>query len=56
MKTILFLICIASLLTTSGCIVADRGGHEHAHFEHHDDVIVGPPAVVVVPAVRVHVE
>jgi len=62
MKTILSLICITTLLTTSGCIVAEGGRHEHAHYEHHDDVMVGPPAVivrapeVVLPAVRVHVD
>jgi hypothetical protein len=50
MKTILLFACIISLLSTTGCIMAHGGGH--ARYEHHDDVIVGPP-VVVVPAPEV---
>ena len=56
MKKIMFLTGIVSLLSTTGCIFpgGERGGHEHARYEHHDDVIVGPPAVVVrVPEVVV---
>jgi len=51
MKRILFLTGIATLLSTSGCIFpgGDRGGREHARYEHHDAVIVGPPVVVVRP-------
>ena len=49
MKKILFLAGMAALISTSGCIVPVRDGSEHARYEHHDDVIVGPP-VVVVPA------
>jgi hypothetical protein len=47
MEKILYLIGIATLLSTTGCIFmeGDRGGH--ARHEHHDDVIVGPPVVVV---------
>ncbi len=47
MKQILLLTGIISLLTTTGCLVSDGGRHEHARHEHHDDAIVGPPAVVV---------
>jgi len=49
MKKILLLVSIMSLLSTTGCIVAGAGGHEHARYERHDDVIVGPPVVVVHP-------
>jgi hypothetical protein len=47
MKKILYLIGIATLLSTTGCIVADGGHGGHARYERHDAVIVGPPAVVV---------
>ena len=49
MKKFLYLTGIVTLLSTSGCIFPedDRGGHEHARYEHHDDVVVGPPVVVV---------
>jgi hypothetical protein len=49
MKTILFLICIAILLTTSGCLVAEGGRH------HHDAAVIVPvvPVVVVHPAAAV---
>jgi hypothetical protein len=47
MKKILFLSGIITLLTTTGCIVPEGGRDGHARYEHHDDVIVGPPAVVV---------
>jgi hypothetical protein len=54
MKRILFFTGIVSLLTTTGCIFPEGGGREHARYEHHDAVIVGPPAVVVrVPEVVV---
>jgi hypothetical protein len=45
MKKIPYLTSIAALLSTTGCIFpeGDRGGHEHAGYEHHDDVVVGPP-------------
>jgi hypothetical protein len=42
--------CVSILLTTAGCLVSDGGGgHEHARYEHHDEVIVGPPVVEVRP-------
>jgi hypothetical protein len=47
MKKILLLTGIISLLTTTGCLVSDGGRHGHARYEHRDEVIVGPPAVVV---------
>jgi hypothetical protein len=51
MKKILYLIAIAGLLSTTGCLVSDggRGGHGHARYERHDEVIVGPPVLVVHP-------
>jgi hypothetical protein len=49
MKIFLLFTCIITLLTTSGCLVAEGGGRGHAEYEHHDAVIVGPPAVVVRP-------
>jgi hypothetical protein len=50
MKTILLSICIITLLTASGCIVAD-GGRHHDHAAVFVPVV---PVVVVHPAV-VHV-
>jgi hypothetical protein len=52
MKKILIFAGIVSLLATTGCIVADDG-HRHARYEHHDEVIVGPPVVVRPPEVIV---
>lgn len=49
MKIILLFICIMSLLATTGCLVAEGGRHDHARYEHHDEVIVGPPVLVVRP-------
>jgi hypothetical protein len=49
MKTILLLTCLITLLSTTGCIVAEGGQHRHARYERHDEVIVGPPVVVVRP-------
>jgi len=51
MKKILYLTGIVTLLSTTGCIFpgGEGRGHEHARYEHHDDVIVGPPALVVRP-------
>jgi hypothetical protein len=51
MKKILLLIAFAGLLSTTGCLVSDggRGGHGHARYERHDEVIVGPPVLVVRP-------
>jgi hypothetical protein len=47
MKKILFFACVLTLLSTTGCLVSDGGRHEHASYERHDAVIVGPPVVVV---------
>jgi hypothetical protein len=52
MKTFLFITGIIGLLSTTGCLVADGGGgreRDHARYEHHDAVIVGPPVLVVRP-------
>jgi hypothetical protein len=52
MKIILFITGMITLLATSGCLVADGGGgreRDHARYEHHDAVIVGPPVLVVRP-------
>ena len=54
MKKFLFLAGVLTLLSTTGCIVADGGRGGHGRYERHDAVIIGPPAVVVrVPAVVV---
>jgi len=52
MKKILSLIGVASLLTTTGCLVPVSSGHGHGHYEHQSTVAV-PAAVVVVPLVPV---
>ena len=51
MKKILFSAGLVTLLSTTGCIFPgdDRGGHEHARYERHDEVIAGPPVLVVRP-------
>ena len=50
MKIILCLAGFGLLLSTSGCLVEDRGGHGHDHDrDHRDAVVVGPPVVVVRP-------
>jgi hypothetical protein len=53
MKKILFSIGIITLLTTTGCLISERGRHEHyrghARIESHSEVIVEPPVVVVRP-------
>jgi hypothetical protein len=49
MKLLLLFSCLITLLATSGCIVPDGDRHEHARYERHDEVIVGPPVVVVRP-------
>jgi len=49
MKKILFLSGVIAFLT-AGCIVPVRdGGRDHARYEHHDAVVVGPPVLVVRP-------
>jgi hypothetical protein len=47
MKRILLLTGIISLLTTTGCIFPEGGGHEHARYENHPEVMAGPPSVEV---------
>ena len=49
MKTLFLFIAIISLLATTGCLVSD-GGRFHDHgYGHRDEVIVGPPVLVVRP-------
>ena len=52
MKLILLFAAVLTLVTTTGCLVADGGGggHDHGHYEHRSEVIVGPPIVAVRPA------
>ncbi|MGA2029259.1 MAG: hypothetical protein ABSG87_04200 [Verrucomicrobiota bacterium] len=48
MKMILLFASVITLLTTSGCVVADGGPYGHARYGHRSDVVVvGPPVVVV---------
>ena len=49
MKKILLISSVISLLATTGCLVSDGGRHEHARYERHDAVIVGPPVLEVRP-------
>jgi hypothetical protein len=55
MKIFLSLACVISLLATSGCLVSDGGryhdhdGYDHGGYGHRDEVIVGPPVLVVRP-------
>jgi hypothetical protein len=49
MKIILLMSAVISLLATTGCLVSDRGRHEHARYEDRGAVIVGPPVVEVRP-------
>ena len=49
MKKILLFICLLALLSTTGCLVREGGHGGHAGYRHHDEVIVGPPVVVVRP-------
>ena len=53
LKTLLLLpVGALCLLAITGCVaVPVDDGHEHAHYEHHDAVVVGPPVVVVAPPV-----
>jgi hypothetical protein len=47
-------ICVVTLLTTSGCLVGDERGHEHAEYRNHyydrghsTVVVVRQPVVIV---------
>ena len=58
MKTILLLSAVITLLATSGCVMADGGGHRRDHDHDHDhdhdrDHDNGHAAVVVVRPVEV---
>jgi hypothetical protein len=46
MKIILLLAGV-TLLSTAGCIFADGGRRDHARYENHREVIVGPPEIIV---------
>ena len=51
---ILLFTGVITLLSTSGCLVAEGGRHGHGRFESRSAVIVGPPVVEVrVPEVEV---
>jgi hypothetical protein len=50
MKIILLFTGLITLLTSTGCIVADDGRRYHHHERHEEvrpEVIVGPPEVIV---------
>jgi hypothetical protein len=49
MKRILFFAGLATLLATTGCIVPEGGERGHERHEHHEEVIVGPPVIVLRP-------
>ena len=57
MKKTLFIFGVISLFSTTGCIFPEGGGggrghdrdHDHARYEHHDEVVAGPPVLVVRP-------
>jgi hypothetical protein len=55
MKKILLLASTLSLIATNGCLVSDGRRHGEyreqrpEHFEHHEEVIVTHPVVVVHP-------
>jgi hypothetical protein len=55
MKIILLSACVITLLTTTGCIVAEEERHGHGSYRGPAEVIVAAP-VVVVPVVRVRDE
>ena len=59
MKMILSFVCVLTLLSGSGCLVAEDGRHErrheHGEFHEHSEVIVARP-VIVAPEVRVRVD
>ena len=50
MKIILLFSCIITLLTSSGCIIAEDGRRGRWHHERHEEVhavVVGPPVIIV---------
>lgn len=54
MKKSLFILGTISLLSTTGCFIPVGGGRghdrdDHARYEHHDAVVVGPPVLIVRP-------
>ena len=49
MKMILLFTCVITLLSASGCIVAEGGRHGREGYEGHSEVVVGPPVVVLRP-------
>jgi hypothetical protein len=52
MKKFLLLTGLLSLLGTTGCLVSEEGhGHEGYRHHDHDEVVIGPPILVVRPAV-----
>jgi hypothetical protein len=57
MKKILLFTCVVTVLTVSGCLVAEGGrhGHGHGHWKQRGPAVIVPAPVVVVP-VRVHVD
>jgi hypothetical protein len=48
MKIILFLVCIVTLLATSGCVVVGRGRHSEVFVPIVPVVVVHPAAEVIV--------
>ena len=50
MKILFLFIATISLLTTTGCLVSEEGRyHDRGGYGHRDEVIVGPPVLVVRP-------
>ncbi|HEV2694376.1 MAG TPA: hypothetical protein VG347_15900 [Verrucomicrobiae bacterium] len=51
MKFFLFFAGLITLLTSTGCIVADDRRYHHERYERHEEVrpevIIGPPEVIV---------
>ena len=51
-KISLLSVCVITLLATTGCLVSDGGRyHDHGGYGHRDEIIVGPPVLVVRPPV-----
>ena len=50
MKILFLFIATISLLTTTGCLVSEEGRyHDRGGYGHRDEIIVGPPVLVVRP-------